>query len=59
MTEDGLDDPRFIERLERHSPLRRAGEPHELDAALLFLCSDASSYVTGVTLPVDGGWTAI
>lgn len=59
MTEDGFDDPRFIERLERRSPLRRAGKPHELDAALLYLCSDASSYVTGVTLPVDGGWTAV
>ncbi|MGB3055539.1 MAG: SDR family oxidoreductase [Acidimicrobiales bacterium] len=35
----------------------RAGEDHELDGALLFLASEASSYVIGQTIPVDGGWT--
>lgn len=37
-------------------PLGRAGEPREVAQAILFLVSDMSRYVTGVTLPVDGGW---
>jgi NAD(P)-dependent dehydrogenase (short-subunit alcohol dehydrogenase family) len=51
-------DPGFYERLNSKTPARRTGEPWELEGPLLFLASDASSYVTGVNLAVDGGWTA-
>jgi gluconate 5-dehydrogenase len=42
----------------RRIPMGRWGELHELAGAALFLSSNASSYVTGSSLFVDGGWTA-
>jgi NAD(P)-dependent dehydrogenase (short-subunit alcohol dehydrogenase family) len=42
-----------------HTPMGRVGEPEELVGPVLFLVSPMSSYVTGVVLPVDGGYVAI
>jgi NAD(P)-dependent dehydrogenase (short-subunit alcohol dehydrogenase family) len=50
--------PAFIERLARRTMLGRIGRRHETAGAALFLASDASSFVTGHVLCVDGGWTA-
>jgi len=48
----------MVERLIEKSPMRRMGLPHELKGAVVFFASRASSYITGHTLLVDGGWTA-
>ncbi|MCX5254957.1 SDR family oxidoreductase [Streptomyces canus] len=58
MTEDLFGDERSSRWVERNTLLHRGGDGHELDGALLFLASDASSYCTGQVLTVDGGWTA-
>jgi NAD(P)-dependent dehydrogenase (short-subunit alcohol dehydrogenase family) len=47
----------FKKRLEKKIPLGRIGEPNELEGPILLLVSDASSYMTGHNLIVDGGWT--
>lgn len=45
-------------RMKQNIPLGRVGKPEEVAKAALFLCSDDSSFITGVALPVDGGYTA-
>lgn len=49
--------PERIAHIERTSPVGRLSEPHEVAAAVVFLCSPAAGYITGVTLDVNGGAT--
>jgi NAD(P)-dependent dehydrogenase (short-subunit alcohol dehydrogenase family) len=51
------DDPHYKWQVD-NTVLGRVGYPKEIAWAALFLASDEASYVTGVTLPVDGGWTS-
>ena len=48
----------LVQRLKTKSPMRRMGLPHELKGAVVFLSSEASSYMTGQNLVIDGGWTS-
>lgn len=50
-------DPREAELAMRITPAGRLGEPHEVASAVVFLAGDGASYITGITLPVDGGMT--
>ena len=53
-----LDDPEKYKAFVANIPMGRWGELEELTGAVVFLASEASSYVTGAPLFVDGGWTA-
>jgi NAD(P)-dependent dehydrogenase (short-subunit alcohol dehydrogenase family) len=59
MTEELRLDPAWTEAVLKKYPLGRFGRPEEIAAAILYLASDEAAYVTGVALPVDGGYTAI
>jgi 3-oxoacyl-[acyl-carrier protein] reductase len=58
MTGDLLEMPEFRGEIERRTPLGRVGKAEELKGPVVFLASDAASYVTGEILYVDGGWTS-
>jgi NAD(P)-dependent dehydrogenase (short-subunit alcohol dehydrogenase family) len=50
--------PEIEQRFARAEPLKRLGEPEEIGEAVAWLCSDRASYVTGLPMPVDGGFMA-
>ena len=54
-----LDTDRFQEFAKEHVPMKRYGKEGELNAGAIFLASDEASYVTGVILPIDGGYTCV
>lgn len=59
LTTDTLNTEDFQTFAKEHVPMQRYGKPGELDAAAVFLASDEARYVTGVILPVDGGYTCV
>ncbi|MCR5482976.1 MAG: SDR family oxidoreductase [Bacilli bacterium] len=59
LTTQVLDTERFQEFAKTHVPMKRYGSEGELNAGAIFLASDEASYVTGIMLPIDGGYTCV
>jgi NAD(P)-dependent dehydrogenase (short-subunit alcohol dehydrogenase family) len=59
MTEAIFEDEETLNYIKNRTPLKRVGDPIDLKAALIYLASPGSNYVTGQTIFVDGGWTAL
>ncbi|MGZ5860742.1 MAG: SDR family NAD(P)-dependent oxidoreductase [Croceibacterium sp.] len=59
MAQPTIADPQRLEAFLTHVPMKRVGQPEELVGPVVFLCSDAASYVTGAILAVDGGFLAV
>lgn len=59
ITDDMFSDERSLKWIEKMTPMGRPGDVTELAGAAVFLASDASSYITGQTIAVDGGWTIV
>ena len=54
-----LQEQQFIKNYEKKVPLKRLGNPDEVANVITFIASEASSYITGSNVLVDGGWTII
>ena len=59
MTAETQGDPARLERALAAHPLRRLGEPDDVAGAAFYLASDDAAWVTGIALPVDGGYTCV
>jgi 3-oxoacyl-[acyl-carrier protein] reductase len=53
---EGVPEEEIFDRFRSQVPMVRIGEPREFAAVVAFLASDRASYVTGASIPVDGGW---
>ena len=51
------ENPKFIEKLKAKNPLNKIGKPGDLDGSVILLSSNASNFMTGQILQIDGGWT--
>jgi NAD(P)-dependent dehydrogenase (short-subunit alcohol dehydrogenase family) len=58
MTKRGMSNPEWLTTWEQNTPMGRLGKPEEIANIMLFLASDASSFMTGSIVIADGGYTA-
>lgn len=59
MTAPAQGNPDFDAQIVARTPMKRWAKPAEMAGTVLFLCSDAAAFITGVTVPVDGGFSAV